>query len=149
MRRSYKDFPIEKPNPIFPDKLTWEPMLQVRLGYRHAQSQRFYAYVDSGSPYCMFKSGLATLIGLDPLKDPLVIDELGGIIEGRMEPLYVHKVKLYIEQEWVIEVMAGFSKKLSVAGILGRTGFFDKFNIRFDHNVHPPVVEIDKIIKAN
>jgi len=50
--------------------------------------------------------------------------------------------------DWVIEVMAGFVRKLGVLGILGRNGFFDNFHVHFDHSCYPPVVEIKKIEKV-
>ena len=37
-----------------------------------------------------------------------------------LEPVFFHRVKIYIELDWIIEVTAGFCKKLAVAGILGR-----------------------------
>ncbi len=147
MRKSYKDFPVDDPNPLYPNRLRWEPLLLVRLGYHHAVSQRFFAYVDSGSGYCMFKWELATLIGLDPKKSPLHIDEIGGAIQGVKEPIYYHKIKLYVEALTMIEVTAGFVKKLNASGILGRTGFFDNFKVVFDHSGYP--FEIEKIARAN
>jgi len=61
------------------------------------------------------------------------------------EPALFHKVKIYVESDWIIEVMVGFCKKLSVAGILGRNGFFDNFHVHFDHSSSPPVLEVSKI----
>jgi hypothetical protein len=59
------------------------------------------------------------------------------------------KVSLYVEVDWKIEIVAGFSKKLNASGILGRTGFFDAFRITFDHSGHPPAFEIERISKPN
>jgi hypothetical protein len=120
-------------------------MLQVRLGYHHAQSQRIYAHVDSGSPYCLFPFDLATLVGLDPLRSPVFTDNIGGIIKGVKDTVYFHRVKLFVESDWKIEVTAGFIKKLNASGILGRLGFFDHFKITFDHERHPPAFEIEKL----
>jgi hypothetical protein len=41
------------------------------------------------------------------------------------------------------------AKKLSVQAILGRAGFFDRFEVRFDHSMSPPNVEITKIDLIN
>ena len=149
MRKTYKDCPVEKSNPLFPDRLRWEPMLPVRVGYKHTTSQRIYAYVDSGSPYCLFKADVATLIGLDYTKNPVFVDDIGGICDTKTDPAYFHEVKLYFEAGWVITVKAGFVKKLGTAAILGRNGFFDNFKITFDHSGHPPAFEIEKITKSN
>jgi hypothetical protein len=63
------------------------------------------------------------------------------------EPVFYHKLRLYVESNWVIDITAGFVKKLSVAGILGRNGFFDNFKVRFDHSSHPPIFELERIEK--
>lgn len=76
-----------------------------------------------------------------------VESRVGGIIRGPDDPIYFHKVKIYIEMDWVIEVMAGFVKKLQVPGILGRNGFFDNFHVKFDQSANPPAVEVTKIEK--
>ncbi len=115
----------------------------VRVGYRHARSPRFFPVVDSGSPYCMFKADLGRLIGLDVEKG--IKHEIGGIIHGLTEPIYFHKVQIYVESDWVIEVMAGFVKKLAISGILGRNGFFSNFQVHFDHSGESPAFEISRI----
>jgi hypothetical protein len=148
LRKAYKDFPVEKPSPLFPDRLRWEPILQVRLGYKHAQSARIFAFVDSGSPYTLFKYDAAALVGLEPTKDPVFTDEIGGIISGPRESVYFHKVSLYFEAGWRIEVTAGFVKKLGCSGILGRNGFFDNFKVTFDHSTIPPAFELERISRT-
>jgi hypothetical protein len=148
-RTLYKDVPNDKPNQLFPDRLRWEPMLRVRVGYKHTSSPRIFAFVDSGSPYCLFKWDVAILIGLDPTKSPLFIDSLGGIVEGPREPLYFHEVCIYLEAGHRIPLIAGFAKKMTAAGILGRNGFFDYFKVTFDHSGHPPAFVLDKITQAN
>lgn len=148
LRKTYKDIPIEIHNPLFPDRLRWEPMLRVRLGYRTAQSFRFYAYVDSGSPFCLFKWGLAKYLGISPTKGEFS-ERVGGVLHGKSERIYFHKVKLIIEPEWVVEVHAGFCRHLNATGILGRIGFFDNFKVTFDHSQHPPAFEIEKIARPN
>ena len=105
--------------------------------------KRLDAVVDSGSPYCMFQAGVGEYIGIDVPKG--VEHVIGGIISDPREPIYFHKVKLYVELDWVVEVMAGFVKKLAVTGILGRNGFFDSFTVLFDHSKHPPEMEVQKI----
>jgi len=91
----------------------------------------------------MFKREIGEAIGIDVVKDPQ--ETVGGIIQGIREPIYFHKVKIYIEADWVIEIMAGFVGKLVVNGILGRNGFFDNFHVRFDHSGLAPQFEISKI----
>ena len=72
---------------------------------------------------------------------------MGGLSHGMREPVYYHEVKLYIESDWVIDITAGFIKRLSIAGILGRNGFFDNFKVKFDQSMTPSVLEIERIDK--
>jgi hypothetical protein len=123
-------------------------MLYVRLGFGHKQmTPRFLAYVDSGSPYCIFRWDLATYLGIDLSNS--FHDDVSGIIAGTSEKIYFHKVKLQVDGEWLIEITAGFVKKFNTAGILGRIGFFDNFKITFDHSGHPPAFEIERMSRPS
>ncbi len=148
MRKQYSSFPLDEINPAFPDeKEMYWPTLMVRVGRLHQQTPRLPAVVDSGSPWCIFRSDVGRFLGIDVHSGKR--HKMGGVISGVTDAIYFHKVKIYIEQEWVIEVMAGFSDKLSLAGILGRDGFFDNFHVYFDHSGKPPVLQIDRIQKPN
>jgi hypothetical protein len=85
-------------------------------------------------------------LGIDVKKG--IEDTIGGLSQGMREPVYYHKVRLFVEADWIIDITAGFIKKLTVAGILGRNGFFDNFRVRFDHSQHPPIFEIERIDKV-
>jgi hypothetical protein len=145
VRKRYTGFPLEKPHPALKgERKIWEPMLLVRIGSsKHATSPRFLAVVDSGSPFCLFQASFGELIGIDVTKG--TEDQIGGILAVPKEPIYFHKIRLYVEADWVIDVMAGFVKKLIVPGILGRNGFFDNFQVHFDHSEYPPIVDVKRI----
>ena len=146
MKKKYTRLPMDRPQPAFKNETgMWMPMISVRIGNGHKQSPRFPAVVDSGSPWCLFKADVATYLGIDYQKG--IEDFMGGITQTAPEPVYFHKVKIYVEADWIIEVMAGFCKKLAVTGILGRNGFFDNFYVRFDHSTKPQEMEITKIEK--
>ncbi len=148
MKKQYSSFPLDEQNPAFPDEkeMFW-PTLMVRVGKSHQQTPRFPAVVDSGSPWCIFKSDIGKFLEIDVYAGKRY--KMGGVISGITEPIYFHKVKIYVEQDWVIDVTAGFADKLGVTGILGRTGFFDNFHVHFDHSVKPPILQIDRIQKPN
>lgn len=148
MKKQYSSFPLDETNPAFPDEkeMFW-PTLMVRVGRMHQQTPRFPAVVDSGSPWCIFKSDIGKFLGIDVYSGKR--HKMGGVISGITEAIYFHKVKLYVESDWVIDVTVGFSDKLSVTGILGRGGFFDNFYVYFDHSTKPPILQIDRIQKAN
>lgn len=111
----------------------------------HTKSNRFEAVVDSGSPWCLFHGDVGTDIGIDVTKG--IEQPLGGVIGGASGKSYFHKVKLCLPGT-IIEVMAGFSPQLSVAGILGRSGFFDNYTVTFDPCNDPPGMEIQRVGRA-
>ena len=71
-------------------------------------------------------------------------DDLRGVIGGPKAPMYFHKVKVLVYGDF-FETMAGFSRELSVTGLLGRRGFFDNFIVKINASISPPYCEIDKI----
>jgi hypothetical protein len=73
--------------------------------------------------------------------------ELGGIIGGAKCPIYFHPVKILAGASQV-QTMVGFSDSLSVAGLLGRRGFFDNFIFTLDGTTHIPAFEIEKLNRA-
>jgi hypothetical protein len=110
--------------------------------YRHESTKTFEAWIDSGAPYCMFRSDFCRPLGIK-LTDG-VQKSLGGIIGGDTAPIYIHKVTLVIGGEQ-FGAMAGFSDALAVGAILGRAGFFENFKVLFDAETNPPHVELTKI----
>lgn len=119
------------------------PVLQVRVGLNHVQSPRFDAVVDSGSAWCLFRADVAKYIGIKDITKGAKYP-LGGVIANVKESMYFHRVRIFIESDWIIEVNAGFCEKLGVTGILGRYGFFEKFKTTFDHSTNPPTLEIER-----
>jgi hypothetical protein len=71
----------------------------------------------------------------------------GGVIGGSVGTAYFHKVKLCVFSD-MIEIKAAFSRTLSVAGLLGRNGFFENFIITFDAETRPPGFEFTRIHRA-
>jgi hypothetical protein len=120
-------------------------MVQVRLVDQRMQirTPAFPAVVDSGSGPCLFHADL-----LKPFRIRLedgIEGNLGGVGKQMTVPVYYHDIHILVGADWKIGVRAGFSEELSVTGILGRIGFFDAFRVTFDHSVHPPVLELERI----
>ncbi len=113
----------------------------------HVKTKAFHAVVDSGSSACLFHADF-----LRPFKLNLtdgVKGSIGGVGREMRVPVYYHDIWILVGLELRIGVKAGFCEELSVAGILGRTGFFDSFRVTFDHSENPPVLEINKIEHRN
>lgn len=143
MRKQYTGLPVGKPDPGLKSAINWTPFLKIRVSANHQSTPVLPAIVDSGSPYCLFRAGVADFLGIDLKKCPK--SEIGGIIGGPKDFVYFHTVNLVIESNWTISVFAGFMKKLGTQAILGRVGFFDKFLVTFDHSKSPPEMDVNKI----
>jgi hypothetical protein len=147
MRFSYTGVPLNNPNPATKESKVWIPMLWVRVGANHQRTPRFSAVVDSGSDTCLFKMELAEYLKLDLSKRNVGTTEIGGIFQGMKQTVFYCPVQLYVADSCIITVTAGFLKKLTCTGILGRNGFFDAFKVSFDHLVSPPAFEIERTNK--
>ena len=93
----------------------------------------------------MFHAGFCRALGIN--LENGIPSEVGGIIGGLSASIYFHKVKVQIGSEQ-LSTMAGFSEQLSVAGILGRRGFFENFVVKIDSSGTPPFFELEKIHRA-
>ena len=150
MRLAYRPYPTdEKSAAAFGQKHIWWPVVPVRIVDNRLQvkTKSFHAVVDSGSSVCLFHAD-----SLKPFKVKLtdgIKGSLGGIGRAMAVPVYYHDIYILVGLDWKIGVRAGFSEELSVAGILGRTGFFDAFKVIFDHTEHPPILEINRIEHKN
>jgi hypothetical protein len=90
----------------------------------------------------MFHAGLCRSLGIR-LEDGIK-SGLSGVIGGAVVPIYFHKIKILVGTDQVT-TMAGFADQLSVAGLLGRRGFFENFTVKIDSAPNPPWFELDKI----
>lgn len=108
-------------------------------------TKRFEAIVDSGAPDCFFHASIGRAIGLEIENG--VPGDLGGIVHGAAIKVYYHDIGLYVGADRV-RVRAGFSDDVSVAGILGRRGFFDNFIVTFDPTLTPPGFDIQRVGRA-
>jgi len=93
----------------------------------------------------MFHAGFCRSLGIK-LKDGIEAP-LSGVVGGKEAKLYFHKIKILVGS-YQVTTMAGFSEELSVAGLLGRRGFFEDFIVKIDSSTNPPSFEVDKINRA-
>lgn len=145
MIRQYHRIPISPPYIAFNgEKEEWVPMLYVRLAKMHAKpSVRISAMLDTGSSFCLFRADIGRSIGLDiptGTKQPI-----SGVVPGAQTHAFFHRVQLYVESNWVYEINAGFVENFTWGILLGRRGFFDKFDVKFSHSSAHPTFEINQI----
>jgi hypothetical protein len=143
--KQYHRLPITPPYSAFKgDAEEWYPMLFVRLSKKHAKpSARFSAVLDTGSSFCLFRADLGQSIGIDVLAGTR--QTIGGVVPGARADVYFHRLTLYVESNWIVEINAGFIENFQWGALLGRRGFFDQFDVKFKHSVNPPVFEIERI----
>ena len=125
--------------------MTWVPILNVSVIYKHARSKRLESYVDSGAPGCLFHSSVGKVLGMKVEEG--IEGALGGVIGGVRRKVYYHDVEVGLFGQ-VIALRAGFSDDLSVAAILGRSGFFDSFTITFDPCNNPPGLALERFYRT-
>jgi hypothetical protein len=93
----------------------------------------------------MFHAGFCRALGIN-LKDGIK-SGLSGVVGGAKGEMYYHKVKILVGS-YQITTMAGFSEDMTVAGLLGRRGFFEEFIVKIDSSTNPPSFEYDRINRA-
>ena len=123
MKFSYKRFASGIERPIIP--------IIVRNPATR-QSIRHFALVDSGADRCMFAGDLAELIGLDMFSGTQ--RRVSGVVAGQTRPYFLHEVEIEVDA-WQSRVTVGFMPDLAPNGhgLLGQTGFFDRFSyVKFE-----------------
>lgn len=100
---------------------------------RTKQSIRYFGLVDSGADSCIFAGEIAELIGLDIATGRRL--SVSGVVEGEQRPFYLHQVEVEIGG-WTKLTTVGFMPDLSNNGhgLLGQSGFFDRFSfVKFEY----------------
>jgi hypothetical protein len=89
--------------------------------------------VDSGADYCTFPLSFAKALGFDLLaKQP---GEIAGVGNSKVEVFY-WDVEIDFPGVTKFRAFVGFTNGLEAQGfgLLGQTGFFDRFKTIFDHS---------------
>jgi hypothetical protein len=127
----YSPFPIPPSNKLDPKQSSlFRPVVELKLKSKDGKEISYSALIDSGADYCLFHGIIGEQIGLNVKKGkPLNFYGTGG----RTQTAYFHEIMFSIEGT-EITTMVGFSYGLESlnVGLLGQTGFFNKFKIEFD-----------------
>jgi hypothetical protein len=117
---------------LYPDRAKLVPFIPVALVGAAAQVP-LMLIADSGSDYTIVSYEIAPLLGLD-----LEAGERTSFCgtSGEQQDAYVHRLDIVIENadnsvRYATDV-AFASLPRSVAGLLGRVGFFDRFVVTFN-----------------
>lgn len=116
--------------------------VNIALPLKNApRSKRVEAIIDSGATVCQFQAGLGRAIGLDIEKG----EALETLAATGPTTMYMHEISIYLPGG-PVQVKAGFSDSLPVAGLLGMSGFFEHFMVLF--NSPALRCELERILTA-
>lgn len=132
LKFNYQAYPAS-PNKAFPNRRSaLRPILNIKLLFND-KSVKYPVLLDSGADFCIFHAEIAAdLLNLKVKNGkPLTFYGTGG----EPQTAYFHKINIELGG-FDFDLYCGFSfdmKKLPY-GILGQTGFFDRFRIEFDYS---------------
>ena len=86
---------------------------------------------DSGADFCIFHTEAAEILGI-PVNNGKKLRFYGT--SGTSQRAYFHTIQIEVAG-WPMELYCGFSDDMKSLpyGLLGQTGFFDRFRIEFDY----------------
>jgi hypothetical protein len=121
-------------------------MLNVSVIYKHTESKRFEAIVDSGAPTCLFHGSIGAALGMKI--DSGEEGPLGGVVSKASTKVYYHQIKIKLLGQMLSIPRAGFCNDLSVLAILGREAFFDNYTLTFDPCNKPPGLILERFYRV-
>lgn len=142
MRFSYKRIIVPDPNPVTGSQTIFRPIVPIRIGYGQIElaGQHYQALVDSGADWCLFHADVGKLLGI-PISQGERRNFVG--VGGKMSVCYFHPIRLLIGP-FVVNTKAAFTTALNFRyGLLGQSGFFDRFLVTFNSLTEAPYVDID------
>jgi hypothetical protein len=126
----------ERPMPataVFPNgTVAYRPNLEATLVAMNGNKLRVLALADSGADHCVFPLSFATALKLD---HHLMPHQLTGAIGKSDNITYSHELTINLGKGLSFTSYVGFTEGLEESGIglLGQTGFFENYSVRFDH----------------
>jgi hypothetical protein len=119
-----------RPTSAFPNgRFAPKPILRLIL-LNGARELACHALVDSGAEDCIFPQSFMEQLGLDP--KAAILEKSAGLGSSGI-PTYFTNVKIAFRGIAEFPVFAGFTTGLERTGfgLLGQSGFFDRFHIQF------------------
>ena len=93
--------------------------------------------MDSGASYSIFDDKVAELLGIELEDGKRMLAVVG---DGSFIPLYLHKVRMKLEED-EFEMEIGFSAKLGVGFNLLGMDLFNRYKVTFDNAAKKVVFE--------
>lgn len=130
LRVGYKSFPASPLEPFPNRQFVHRPVIDIFLVF-DKKSIEYQVLIDSGADFCIFHTEMADILGISVAKGKKITFYGTG---GTPQTAYFHDVQIEIAG-WPMDLYCGFSYDMESLpyGILGQTGFFDRFKIEFDY----------------
>lgn len=113
-------------------RVAWRPIVPVIL-LRNNKFVAYEALIDSGADYCIFRSDIAEILGVQVSKGKS--RKIQGI-NGNTITGYIHQVEIKLAGTSSFTCPVVFSSQIpeQSIGVLGQEGFFGRFLIEFDRS---------------
>lgn len=112
------------------------PLIPISLRSKNSWVE-VWAYVDLGASYSIFDDKVAELLGIELEDGKRMLAVVG---DGSFIPLYLHKVRMKLEED-EFEMEIGFSAKLGVGFNLLGMDLFNRYKVTFDNAAKKVVFE--------
>ena len=108
------------------------PTVVASITAQNGKRVRYFMWLDTGADACLFPTALATMLGIDYLKLP---STLTAGVGSASNITYYANVNVDLGQGVSADVYAGFTEGMNAhgMGLLGQSGFFEKFDVHFSH----------------
>lgn len=130
LRVAYKSFPASPLEPFPNRQFVHRPVIDILLMFGK-KSIEYQVLIDSGADFCIFHTEMADILGIAVVQGKKMT--FHGT-SGTPQIAYFHWIQIEIGG-WPMELYCGFSSDMKSLpyGLLGQTGFFDRFKIEFDY----------------
>ena len=105
------------------------PILPIQIACNRNR-ETIWALIDSGAEISVFNKEIAGLLDIEVTSGKKF--ELGGVVDDRGLPAWLHQVSMTVGDLGSISTMVAFTDSDSPGlSLLGQRGFFDNYQIRF------------------
>jgi hypothetical protein len=118
----------------------FRPLTSATLIAANGQSIRCIVLPDSGADACLFPLSLASLLKLDVLNLPKA---LTGGVGSQANITYYDTIAIDLGSGIAFSAYVGFTQGMDRIGfgLLGQAGFFEQYNVEFQHKQRTFTVE--------